>query len=80
MTIEIFGPSDPNCAALAANARIAADKLGVHYELCRVTNQKDIAAHGVRSAPARGIDGRIRSAGKVLDAAEMTTLLASALA
>lgn len=79
MTIEVFGPGCSKCAALAATAKLAADKLGIPYELFKVSNQKDITARGVMFTPALAIDGQIRSAGKVLTEAEVTTLLTSVL-
>lgn len=79
MTIEILGTSGPQCKALAANAKLAADRLGIPYELFRVTNERDLMARGVMFMPALAVDGEIKSAGKVLEEAEVSTILTSVL-
>lgn len=79
MKIEILGPGCPKCATLAANAKTAADRLGLQYELTKVTQIKDIMQRGVMMTPALAIDGEVKSAGKVLSEAEITSLLTSAM-
>jgi small redox-active disulfide protein 2 len=79
MKIEILGTGCPKCHALAANAEKAATTLGVPYELCKVTQLTDIMKRGVMITPALAIDGQVKSAGKVLSEAEITTLLTSAM-
>lgn len=78
MKIEILGTGCPKCATLAANAKAAADKLGLPYELCKVTELGEIMKRGVVFTPAIAIDGQVKSAGKVLGEAELTTLLTTA--
>lgn len=77
MKIEILGTGCPKCRKLAENAAAAADKLGVPYELVKVTQIKDIMRRGVMMTPALAIDGQVISAGKMLSEAEITTLLAN---
>jgi small redox-active disulfide protein 2 len=79
MKIEILGTGCPKCTALAANADKAAKTLGVPYELCKVTQLADIMKRGVMMTPALAINGEVKSAGKVLSEAEITTLLTSAM-
>ncbi len=79
MKIEILGTGCPKCATLAANAEKAAKSLGVPYELCKVTQLADIMKRGVMMTPALAINGEVKSAGKVLSEAEITTLLTSAM-
>jgi len=79
MKIEILGTGCPKCATLAANAEKAAKTLGVQYELCKVTQIKDIMQRGVMMTPALAINGEVKSAGKVLSEAEITSLLTSAM-
>lgn len=79
MKIEILGTGCPKCEKLAANAKMAADKLGIDYELCKVTEINEIMKHGVMMTPALAIDGKVQSAGKVLSEAEITTVLTTAL-
>lgn len=79
MKIEILGTGCPKCTALAANAEKAAKTLGVPYELSKVTQLSDIMKRGVMMTPALAINGEVKSAGKVLSEAEITTLLTSAM-
>ena len=79
MKIEILGTGCPKCTTLAANADKAAKSLGVQYELCKVTQLTDIMKRGVMMTPALAINGEVKSAGKVLSEAEITTLLANAM-
>ncbi len=79
MRIEILGTGCRKCNQLAANAKAAADKLGLDYELVHVTDLRQIAGYGVMMTPALAIDGQVKLTGKVAGEAELTTLLTSAL-
>ena len=79
MKIEILGTGCPKCATLAANADKAAKNLGVEYELCKVTQLTDIMKRGVMMTPALAINGEVKSVGKVLSEAEITSLLTSSM-
>jgi small redox-active disulfide protein 2 len=79
MKIEVLGTGCAKCEKLAANAKAAADKLGVEYELCKVTQLGDIMKRGVMFTPALAIDGEVKSSGKVLGEAELTALITTAL-
>jgi len=79
MKIEILGTGCPKCMTLAANAEAAARKLAVPYELVKVTQIKDIMQRGVMLTPALVINGEVKSAGRVLSEADITTLLTSAI-
>jgi small redox-active disulfide protein 2 len=79
MKIEILGTGCPKCKTLAANAENAAKNLGIEYEVCKVTQLADIMKRGVMMTPALAIDGEVKSAGKVLSEADITTLLTSAM-
>lgn len=80
MKIEILGTGCRKCNMLEANAKAAADKLGVPYELVHVKDLAKIAAYGVMMTPALVIDGNVKLSGKVPNEAELTALLTSALA
>jgi small redox-active disulfide protein 2 len=75
MKIEILGTGCPKCQTLANNAKTAADLLGLQYELVKVTELKEIMKRGVMMTPALVIDGTVKSSGKLLSEAEITTLL-----
>ncbi|HOO18479.1 MAG: TM0996/MTH895 family glutaredoxin-like protein [Phycisphaerae bacterium] len=78
MKIEILGTGCKKCETLAANAKAAADKLGLAYELVKVTDLSKIAQFGVLVTPALAIDGEVKFAGKVPSEAELTSLLTTA--
>lgn len=77
MKIEILGTGCPKCQTLAVNAEAAARRLGLTYELCKITRINDIMQRGVMITPALAIDGEVKVAGKVLSEEEITRLLVS---
>ena len=79
MKIEILGTGCAKCEALVGNAKAAADKLGIAYELCKVTDLNEIMKRGVMMTPALVIDGKVEVSGKVAGEAELTTILTGAL-
>ena len=78
MKIEILGPGCARCNALAANTKAVADKLGVDYQLVKVTELGKIASYGVVITPALVVDGQVKVSGKVPSEAELTTILTTA--
>lgn len=72
MKIEVFGTGCSKCEALAANAKAAADKLGIEYELCKVTDINAIAGRGVIVTPALAIDGTVKVTGRVATEDQIT--------
>ena len=66
MKIQIYGSGCKKCAKLAENAKAAAEELGVECEIEKVQQLDDISAAGVLFTPALGIDGEVKSSGKVL--------------
>jgi len=75
MKIEILGTGCPKCRQLMENAKAAADKLGIDYELCKVTEINEIMKRGVMMTPALAVDGQVVAAGKVPDEDELAKLL-----
>jgi small redox-active disulfide protein 2 len=80
MKIEVLGPGCARCNALAAGAKLAADRLGVDYELVKVTAIAEIAKRGVMVTPALVIDGVVKLTGRVPDQRELTEILEAAQA
>lgn len=74
MEVRVYGTGCAKCDALAENVRRAASELGVEVELEKVTSVPAIAAAGVILTPALGIDGRIRSSGRLLSVDEVKDL------
>ncbi|MBN1489258.1 MAG: TM0996/MTH895 family glutaredoxin-like protein [Phycisphaerae bacterium] len=77
MKIEILGTGCPKCEKLAANAKAAAEKLGLACEFSKVTEINEIMKRGVMLTPALTIDGKVEVAGKVAAVDEITTMLAN---
>jgi small redox-active disulfide protein 2 len=78
MKIEVLGTGCPNCTALAAAVKASADKLGIEYELTKVTDITNITAYGVMMTPALVIDGTVRLAGRTARESELTRILQQA--
>ncbi len=75
MTIQILGTGCTKCKQLAENAEAAARKLGIDYQLEKVTDILKIIEYGVMATPALAVDGKVKLAGKVATAAEIRELL-----
>ena len=63
--IEVLGPGCANCQKLEKNAREAVTLAGVEAEIVKVTDYREIAAHGILSTPGLIIDGVVRRAGRI---------------
>jgi small redox-active disulfide protein 2 len=63
--LQILGTGCPKCRQLAANARAAAEEMGIDYEIEKVTDLNDIMAFGVMITPALAVDGEVKVVGKV---------------
>lgn len=75
MKIQILGTGCPKCKQLAENAEKAAKELGLEYEMEKVTQINDIMKFGVMMTPGLAVDGKVKSVGKLLSAAEIGALL-----
>lgn len=65
--IQILGTGCPKCQKLTDNAKLAADRLGLVYEIEKITSLAEITRFGVMLTPALAVDGQVISAGKVLE-------------
>lgn len=75
MKIQILGSGCAKCRQLTAVAEQAAQDLGIHYDLEKVTDVKRYPDFGVMFTPALVVDGVVRSSGKVLSLEEAKRLL-----
>lgn len=75
MKISILGTGCFKCKKLAEAAEVAAQELGVEYELEKITDINDIMGYGVMMTPALAIDGKVVATGKVLSVEETKKLL-----
>jgi small redox-active disulfide protein 2 len=74
--IEILGTGCPKCRKLEAEARQAADDLGLEYEIIKVTDIQKITSYGVMMTPALVIDGAVKCFGRVPSIDELKQMIA----
>lgn len=74
--IEILGGGCSKCHQLHANTESAAKDLGLEYQITKITDLREIMKRGVMTTPGLVVDGQVKSAGKVLSAAQIRDLLA----
>lgn len=75
MTIQILGSGCPNCQKLEANAKQAAEQLGITADFEKVTDSDRIVDMGVLMTPALAIDGSVKESGRVLSVEEISAVL-----
>ena len=75
MKVQILGTGCPKCKTLFANAEAAVKAAGIEATVEKVDKIQDIMAFGVMMTPALAIDGKVKSAGKVLNVSEIEKLL-----
>jgi len=73
--IQILGTGCPKCKKLAENTEAAAKKLGIEYELEKVTDINEIMKFGVMMTPALAVDGQVKIAGKVPSSKEIEGMI-----
>ncbi|MBN8460853.1 MAG: TM0996/MTH895 family glutaredoxin-like protein [Verrucomicrobia bacterium] len=77
MKIQILGTGCAKCNNLTLATQAAADRLGLDYELEKVTDFMRFADFGVMITPALVVDGKLKVAGKVPSDADLEKLLQS---
>ena len=73
--IQVLGPGCAKCEKLAANAKEAAEELGLEYTLEKVTDLNEILGFGVMMTPALVVDGEVKLVGKAANAKHVKELL-----
>jgi small redox-active disulfide protein 2 len=76
--IKVLGTGCANCKRLYAEAEKALAQMSAPATLTKVEDIKDIMAYKILATPALVINGEVKSAGRVPNAAEITTWLATA--
>ena len=76
--ILILGGGCASCRALEQAVRAAMEELDIREEVGHVTDFAQIAAYGVLTTPALVVDGKVLSAGQVLNVAQARELLQKA--
>jgi small redox-active disulfide protein 2 len=77
MKLQILGTGCAKCNQLASATTAAADRLGLDYELEKITDFLRFADFGVMITPALIVDGKLKVAGKVPTDMELEKLLQS---
>lgn len=77
MKIHILGTGCAKCNNLTAATQAAAERLGLDYELEKVTDFMRFADFGVMITPALVVDGKLKVAGKVPSGVELEKMLQS---
>jgi small redox-active disulfide protein 2 len=78
LEIKVLGTGCANCKRLYAEAEKALAQLSAPATLTKVEDIKDIMAYKILATPALVINGEVKSAGRVPNAAEITIWLATA--
>lgn len=73
--IQILGTGCAKCVQLTHATKAAADKIGLAYDLEKITDFLKFADFGVMVTPALVIDGKVVVAGRVPSASELEQLL-----
>jgi len=79
MTITVYGPGCAKCTQLEAAARQAVQDLNLGACVEKVGDIVKIAQAGILITPALAIDGAVVLKGRVANAAEIASLITSAL-
>ncbi len=73
--LQILGTGCAKCTKLAENTVLAAEALGLEYELEKVTAINDIMGFGVMVTPALVVDGEVKIVGKAPSPEEIKQIL-----
>ncbi len=73
--IQILGTKNSNAKEIAHRVEIAAEQLGLEYDIEHVTDVQRILCFGPRLTPALCVDGDIRTAGETPTVKELVGIL-----
>ena len=74
--IQILGTGCPKCKMLTAHAEEAVKQLGLEASTEKVEKITDIMKFGIMTTPGLVVDGKVRSAGKLLSVEDIKKHLA----
>ena len=80
MEIKVLGPGCANCKRLYAEAERAVAQSGLPATLTKVEAIEEIVAYGILRTPGLVIDGQVVASGRIPSAAEIVTMITTALA
>ena len=75
MKLTVYGSGCAKCQQLTANAEAAARRLGLEYQLEKITDVNAIIDAGIMRTPALAVDDDILVEGKVPSSDELQQLL-----
>ncbi|MGC9223903.1 MAG: thioredoxin family protein [Terracidiphilus sp.] len=75
MKVQILGTGCARCQQLSANAEKAIQGLGVEAQIEKVTEIKEILKFQILMTPGLAINGKVKSAGRVPEPAEIREML-----
>ncbi len=78
MNIKILGSGCKKCIALGDNAQVAAQEIGVEFDIEKVTDVVAIAGYGIMSTPGLVVNDKVVSSGRVLTPAQIKEILLAA--
>lgn len=76
--IKVLGPGCARCKTLYAEAEKAVAQLGAAATISKVEDIREIMAYRILATPGLVINGEIKSAGRIPQAAEIASWLATA--
>jgi small redox-active disulfide protein 2 len=75
MQLKVLGPGCPRCEELAERAGLAAEKLGLEYELEKIKDISEFPSYGLMMTPGLVVDGQLRIQGKLPTVDQIEQLL-----
>ena len=73
--LQVLGTGCPKCKKLAENAEMAAEELGIEFEMEKVTDINEIMKFNVMMTPALVVDGDVKLTGKAGSVEEIKKIL-----
>jgi small redox-active disulfide protein 2 len=73
--IQVLGTGCPKCKQLMENVEKAVAEMGIAAEIEKVDKIQEIIKFGIMTTPGLAIEGKVKSAGKVLSAEDIKKLL-----
>ncbi|HOW85739.1 MAG TPA: thioredoxin family protein [Candidatus Aminicenantes bacterium] len=80
MEIKVLGPGCPRCGEVQKRVADALAELRVPASVEKVTDIKMMMSYGILATPALVINGKVRCAGRIPSAAEITAWIREAAA